>query len=199
MGLRDDIEKALTVVRKDVVPYQQPSIAGTSGQIVRNAQWEIRREPAREPIVPHHSGFEQVRGQPELLVPTGKPPIITDILNLPRVCAQLRVLVIATYKIRNGTLAYAGSVQVDRNQYHQQYEGVTHDTFEVSSADLGIEKCICGNVGQAMKCVCGAFLCQGLIYRIGGQDHTDCPVCRQERVLVLRHWTQRGMFPKTRG
>jgi hypothetical protein len=204
MGLRDEMEKALTIIKKtEIAPAnsgqpgssldirRQPSIAGLT--------YKINREPSIAGLsatVRHFLPQEQAERLPQN---TRGLPIITDHIELPRMCASRRMPAMARYKIEANQWLYVTTIAVDDLTQHMQYGGRVHDTFQFHSGSYGYEKCPwCSTVGfGALHCtLCDTFFCYGFVYEKWNERYTLCPSCGREDRLIQRPSTQMGIFPK---
>ena len=191
MSIKDDMEKALAVVKKPEI-----SIAGRTGYIEHRQPDIIDRvlyvRPEIQPWVP-------VSHPP--VVPYGEAnvPIIRDQIELPRMCASRRMPWMQRYIRSAGVWVVGPSIQVDPQRQHEQYGGRVHDSIQFSTGDTGYETCAwCGTTGRGgIRCEsgCGAFTCHGTVYQIGSETRAIC-VCGRDSRLVMSHYVQTGIYPK---
>jgi hypothetical protein len=208
MGLRDEMEKALTIIKKtEIEPatpdqpgsslvHRQSSIAGLS-TILRHFNPPQEQVPVAGRIgtVRHFLSREQAGRLPQS---TRRLPIITDHIELPRMCASRRMPAMARYKIDANQWLYVTTIPVDDLTQHMQYDGRVHDTFQFHSSSYGYEKCPwCSAVGfGALHCtLCDTFFCYGFVYSKWNERYTLCPSCGQEDRLIQHPSTQVGIFP----
>jgi hypothetical protein len=201
MSMKDDMEKALAIFKKPEIvpatPGQQPSIAGLTHV--------FNREPSiagRTTTIRHFLPQEQAERFPLPSVQSRALPIITDQLELLRMCGSRRMPGMARYKIEANQWIYVTSIQVDDLTQHLQYGGRVHDTFQFHSSSYGYETCPwCSTTGfGALHCPapCDTFFCYGFVYDKWNERYTRCPTCGREDRLVQRSSTQTGIFPKVR-